>query len=217
MPADVLAMTGAAIYLKRRTLDLIGVFDERFGMAYEDVDLCLRAWDAGLRVTYAPGSTLTHLESKTRPVEPGAARARLAGATSGRSGATGSTTRDVRTPSGGLRIVYVTEDTGIGGGHRVIFQHLNGLLEHGHEAELWTLEKGGDPDWFDLKAPVRTFVDYEALVDGARAARRDQGRDLVEHRRAGLARRRSSTASPPTTCRTSRRSTTPASPSRRRT
>ncbi len=47
--------------------------------------------------------------------------------------------RAVRTDDGGLRVVYVTEGTGVGGGHRDIFEHLNGLLERGHDVELWTL------------------------------------------------------------------------------
>jgi len=32
-------------------------------MYVEDVDLCLRAWEAGLRVTYCPESVLVHLEN----------------------------------------------------------------------------------------------------------------------------------------------------------
>ena len=39
----------------------------------------------------------------------------------------------MRTASGALRIVYVTEDTGVGGGHRDIFEHLNRLQERGHD------------------------------------------------------------------------------------
>src|SRR5215213_3858846 len=122
VPADCLAVTGAAMYLKRRALDEIGVFDEGYGMAFEDVDLCLRAWDAGYRVTYAPGSTLTHLESKTRPVEPGQRELDSQRLFWERWG-DWLDNRNVRTDSGALRLVYVTEDTGIGGGHRVIFQH----------------------------------------------------------------------------------------------
>jgi glycosyltransferase involved in cell wall biosynthesis len=57
----------------------------------------------------------------------------------------------------------VTEDTGVGGGHRVAFEHLNGLAARGHECELWTLDKG--PGWFDLQVPVRTFENYEALTE----------------------------------------------------
>ena len=32
-------------------------------MYVEDVDLCIRAWEAGLRVTYCPASVLVHLEN----------------------------------------------------------------------------------------------------------------------------------------------------------
>ena len=161
---DVLAMTGAALYLKRATLDAIGTFDEKYGMAYEDVDLCLRAWDAGLRVWYAPGSELTHLESKTRPVEPGQ-RELDAQRYFWEKWGDWLETRRVRTESGALRVVYVTEDTGVGGGHRVVFEHLNGLKERGHEAELWSLDKTGVPDWYDLQVPVRLFKDYSDLIE----------------------------------------------------
>jgi len=161
---DVLAITGAALYLKRRTIETIGVFDEAFGMAYEDVDLCLRCWEAGLRVLYAPRATLTHLESKTRPTEPGP-RELQAQRYFWEKWGPWFENRDVRTPSGNLRVVYVTESTGLGGGHRVAFEHLNGLRERGHDAELWTLGKHGAPDWFDLEVPVRTFPAYEELLD----------------------------------------------------
>ena len=70
--------------------------------------------------------------------------------------------RGVHTDDGKLHVIYVTEDTGVGGGHRDIFEHLNRLRQRGHEAELWTL--GDAPDWFALDAPVRSFEDYEELV-----------------------------------------------------
>ncbi len=56
----------------------------------------------------------------------------------------------------------MTEDTGIGGGHRDIFEHLNRLLDRGHEVALYTL--GDEPDWFPLRAPVHSFEYYEELV-----------------------------------------------------
>jgi glycosyltransferase involved in cell wall biosynthesis len=61
-----------------------------------------------------------------------------------------------------LRVVYVTQDTFVAGGLRVVFEHLNGLTERGHDVELWTL--GSQPDWFELRCPVRSFADYDALV-----------------------------------------------------
>ena len=153
---DMLAMTGAALYLKRATLDAIGDFDEGFGMAYEDVDLCLRAWDAGLRVWYGAASELTHLESKTRPVDPGQRELDSQRYFWDKWG-DWLEKRDVRTGSGALRVIYVTEDTGVGGGHRVVFEHLNGLKDRGHDVELWSLDGTGEPDWYDLNVPVRLF------------------------------------------------------------
>jgi glycosyltransferase involved in cell wall biosynthesis len=71
--------------------------------------------------------------------------------------------RDVRSANGKLRVVYVTEGTGVGGGHRDIFEHLNRLAERGHEVALYTL--GEQPDWFDLRAPVHSFEFYDELVE----------------------------------------------------
>src|SRR5665811_1237850 len=58
-------------------------------------------------------------------------------------------------------IVYVTEDTGVGGGHRDIFEHLNRLAARGHHVSLFTL--GAPPEWFPLQTPVHTFADYNEL------------------------------------------------------
>jgi GT2 family glycosyltransferase/glycosyltransferase involved in cell wall biosynthesis len=156
-----IAMTGACIYAKRSTIDAIGLLDERYPMAYEDVDWCLRAWEAGQRVLYQPFAALFHLESKTRGTEQGERELESQRLFWERWG-DWFDRRDVRTADGKLRIVYVTEDTGVGGGHRVVFEHLNGLAARGHECELWTLTDA--PDWFDLAVPVRTFEDYDELT-----------------------------------------------------
>ena len=69
-PANVsgptLAATGACMYIRREVLDRVGLFDEAYGMGYEDVDYCLRAWQAGYSVVYAPSAQLHHHESLTR-------------------------------------------------------------------------------------------------------------------------------------------------------
>ena len=161
VPQPVLAVTGACMYVTRATLDRVGLFDEQYPMAYEDVDFCLRAWHEGLRVIYWPAAELQHLESVTRGVNVGE-RERVSQQEFWRRWAAFFDARNVRTDTGSLRVIYVTEDTGVGGGHRDIFEHLNGLAARGHDAELWTL--GPPPDWFDLHVPVRTFADYEALV-----------------------------------------------------
>ena len=168
-PANIvqpaLAVTGACMYVSRRLLDRVGMFDEAYPMAYEDVDLSLRAWESGYRVIYWPAAELDHLESTTRGAVVGE-RERASQQVFWRRWGTFFDARATRNAEGALRVIYVTEDTGVGGGHRDVFEHLNGLRERGHEAELWSL--AGGPDWFDLRVPVRRFTDYDALVRALR-------------------------------------------------
>jgi GT2 family glycosyltransferase/glycosyltransferase involved in cell wall biosynthesis len=163
-PAQVagptVAATGACMYITRAALNAVGEFDERYPMAFEDVDYCLRAWEAGYEVRYAPTAQLVHMESVTRGTEQGERELASQRAFWSRWSTT-LDQRNVRTSDGGLRVVYVTEGTGVGGGHRVIFEHLNGLADKGHDVSLWTL--GERPTWFELRCPVRSFASYEAL------------------------------------------------------
>ena len=158
----VLAVTGACMYLRRSLIDEIGEFDERYPMAYEDVDYCLRCWQSGHRVTFAPAALLTHHESITRGTDLGQRERESQHQFWARWGEF-LDARPVRTPQERLRVVYVTEDTGVGGGHRDIFEHLNGLAGRGHEVALYSL--AGEPDWFDLRVPVHSFEDYTELVE----------------------------------------------------
>jgi GT2 family glycosyltransferase/glycosyltransferase involved in cell wall biosynthesis len=169
-PADqtspALAVTGACMYARRELLERIGPLDERYPMAYEDVDWCLRAWQAGYRVIYFPAAQLVHHESVTRGTDVGEREHESQRLFWERW----SDFFDARSAGGGtvagagadrLRIVYVTEDTGVGGGHRDIFEHLNRLAARGHDTALYTL--GGPPDWFPLDVPVHSFDDYHEL------------------------------------------------------
>jgi glycosyltransferase involved in cell wall biosynthesis len=162
LPGPVLAVTGACMYVRRAAIERIGLLDERYPMAYEDVDWCLRAWEAGMRVMYFPGASLYHHESVTRGTDVGE-RERESQRVFWERWGEFFDARDVRTESGRLRVIYVTEGTGIGGGHRDIFEHLNRLGERGHEVALYTL--GERPDWFELRAPVHSFEFYDELVD----------------------------------------------------
>jgi len=162
LAGPALAVTGACMYVTRETIEQVGVLDERYPMAYEDVDWCLRAWQAGKRVLYFPAASLYHHESVTRGTDVGereAASQRIFWEQWGDF----FDARDVFTTERKLRIAYVTEGTGIGGGHRDIFEHLNRLQERGHQVSLYTL--GAQPDWFDLRVPVHSFEYYEDLVD----------------------------------------------------
>jgi len=173
VPGPTLAATGACMYITRRALERVGLFDERYGMGYEDVDYCLRTWEAGLEVHYQPGARLHHHESATRGTAMGDRERTSQRVFWDRWRATFDQ-RSARTPDGRLRAVYVTVDCSLGGGHRVVFEQLNGLAARGHDVSLWTLS--GPPDWFDLRCPVRTFTDLDelaaalALVDAVKVA-----------------------------------------------
>src|SRR5262249_52730334 len=51
---------GACRLARRETLERLGGFDERFFLYEEDVDLCLRARQAGLRVVHTPAAEVVH-------------------------------------------------------------------------------------------------------------------------------------------------------------
>jgi len=160
--SPALAITGACMYVRRAVIERIGLLDERYPMAYEDVDWCLRAWQAGFQVLYFPAAQLVHHESVTRGTELGE-RERDSQRLFWERWSDFFDAREVHTPEGKLRIVYVTEDTGVGGGHRDIFEHLNRLFARGHDVSLYTL--GESPDWFQLRVPVHSFAGYHELVD----------------------------------------------------
>jgi GT2 family glycosyltransferase len=61
------AVTGACMLISRECFEATGPFDEtNFAVAYNDVDFCLRARDAGFRTIYTPFATLVHHESASR-------------------------------------------------------------------------------------------------------------------------------------------------------
>jgi GT2 family glycosyltransferase/SAM-dependent methyltransferase len=63
VPHDFAAVTGACLIIRREVFGEIGAFDSDYYMYVEDVDLCIRTWDAGLRVVYCPASAVVHLEN----------------------------------------------------------------------------------------------------------------------------------------------------------
>ncbi len=51
---------GAAMLIRRDTLEKIGRFDERFFLYFEDADVCRRVWLLGQRVVYTPVARVLH-------------------------------------------------------------------------------------------------------------------------------------------------------------
>lgn len=65
--ADVAWVSGACFAIRRAHWQQLGGFDTAFFMYCEDVDLCKRARDAGLRVAYTPAAEVLHYEGAGRP------------------------------------------------------------------------------------------------------------------------------------------------------
>ena len=63
---NVLAVTGACLCISRKALDKIGSFNENFIICGSDVELCIRAHEAGYRNMYNANVKLYHFESKSR-------------------------------------------------------------------------------------------------------------------------------------------------------
>ncbi len=70
---DVSAVTGACLAIRATVFAELGGFAPDFPVNYNDVDLCLRARQAGYRVIVTPAARLRHRECQTRA--PGIGRA----------------------------------------------------------------------------------------------------------------------------------------------
>jgi hypothetical protein len=63
---NVSAVTGACLAMRRSVFEELHGFDEKFPVNYNDVDLCLRARQAGYEVILEAAARLRHDESRTR-------------------------------------------------------------------------------------------------------------------------------------------------------
>ena len=67
---NVAAITGACLLCRKELYEEVGYMDENdFGVAFNDVDFCLKLLERGYRNVYIPYVELYHYESKTRGYE----------------------------------------------------------------------------------------------------------------------------------------------------
>jgi hypothetical protein len=59
------AVNGAFMLVRRKALDEVGLFDERYWLYMEDLDLCYRFVQAGWLVWYEPEATVVHVKAGT--------------------------------------------------------------------------------------------------------------------------------------------------------
>lgn len=163
VPQYCTGVTGACMYITNKTFKKIGILDEKFQFAFEDMDYCIRAWNNNIRSLYFPEAVLTHHESVSRakhtslkPKEEASVRYFW------QKWGNWFDRRNVRNAEGQIRIIYVLQSTGVSGGHKVVFQHLDKLKDLGYDTELWALDKA--PTWTKLKTKTRTFKNYETLA-----------------------------------------------------
>jgi N-acetylglucosaminyl-diphospho-decaprenol L-rhamnosyltransferase len=69
-PRSVDWLSGAAIWLRRRALDDVGGWDERYFMYMEDIDLCARLSAAGWQIVYDPGGRVHHVQGASTSRRP---------------------------------------------------------------------------------------------------------------------------------------------------
>jgi len=62
-PVD--AVSGAFMLIRRQALEAVGLFDERYWLYMEDLDLCYRFAQAGWITWYEPSVAVTHLKGGT--------------------------------------------------------------------------------------------------------------------------------------------------------
>lgn len=69
MAQDYSAVTAACILVKRSVFEVVKGFDEKYAVAFNDVDLCMKIRKAGYLIVYNPYAELNHYESKSRGYE----------------------------------------------------------------------------------------------------------------------------------------------------
>lgn len=67
---DVDWLSGAMVFLRRRAVDSVGGWDERYFMYMEDVDLCWRLRHMGWRIAYEPAGEVVHVQGASTASRP---------------------------------------------------------------------------------------------------------------------------------------------------
>ena len=69
MVQNLSAVTAACIMTPRKIYDEVGFMDEKFAVAFNDVDFCLKIREKGYLIVYDPFVEFLHFESKSRGYE----------------------------------------------------------------------------------------------------------------------------------------------------
>jgi glycosyltransferase involved in cell wall biosynthesis len=162
VPQYTLGITGACQYVKRELIDAIGILDEGFEFAFEDMDYCLRGWGKNYRTLYFPASTLTHHESATRAKNKNIGeKEKQAVVYFWEKWGDWFDNRNVKNEHGQTRIIFVLQTLGYSGGIKIVVEHANRLAEAGFAPEIWSLDDGAV---WPINVPTRSFKNYRKLI-----------------------------------------------------
>ena len=165
IPHYCLAVTGACMYIKREVLENVGSIDTNYQFAFEDVDLCLRAWEQGYRTLYFPAAVLTHMESVSRPKNTTiSAKEQQSISYFWSKWGDWFDKRNVKDADGRPRIIFVLQTLGYSGGIRIVFEQANRLSRRGFAVEVWGLDTHQSPWEVEPGVKIRTFKNYDRLI-----------------------------------------------------
>ena len=68
--AEVEAISGSFMMVRRKTVDQVGLLDERFFMYGEDLDWCYRIWQSRWKIVYFPGTQVIHYKGRSAEEAP---------------------------------------------------------------------------------------------------------------------------------------------------
>ncbi len=162
VPQPCIGVTGACQYIKRELIDKIGILDEGFPFAFEDMDYCLRAWEAGYESLYFPASVLTHYESASRAKNKNIGdREKASVVYFWKKWGDWFDKRNVKDGKGRTRIIFVLQTLGFSGGIKIVVEHANRLAAEGFAPEIWSLD---EKSVWPTKVPMRSFKNYKTLT-----------------------------------------------------
>lgn len=164
VPQYCIGVTGACMYVKREFLDYVGLLDEGFPFAFEDMDWSIRGWEAGFRSLYFPAATLTHVESASRAKNHTMSeREKQSLKYFWEKWGDWFDKRNVRDAQGKIRIIYVLQTLGWSGGIKMVFDHANRLPKDTFSIEIWGLDTHDCPWKLADHVKLRTFKNYDRL------------------------------------------------------
>jgi GT2 family glycosyltransferase len=164
IPQYCMGVTGAAMYVKREFMNNVGILDEGFQFAFEDMDWCIRGWEAGYRTLYFPSAVITHVESATRAKnQTMSEKEKTSIEYFWKKWGDWFEKRNVLNSKGQRRIIFVLQAWGYSGGIKNIFEIANRLAGRNFAVEIWSIDRQPSPWETDPSIKLRSYKNFDRL------------------------------------------------------